>query len=57
MKTTAFALAAAIVSAPALALGASIGGEPITTQNAADISEMTRIADAIDAAVDAKDWK
>lgn len=31
-------------------------GDPITTENVADVAEMTRIADLIDAAVDAKDW-
>ncbi len=32
------------------------GGDPIDVENAADIQEMIRIADAVDAAVDAKAW-
>ncbi|MEL6101997.1 MAG: nuclear transport factor 2 family protein [Pseudomonadota bacterium] len=36
---------------------ASMGlAQPITQTNAVDIAEMTRIADDIDAAVDAKEW-
>ncbi|MEM7024196.1 MAG: nuclear transport factor 2 family protein [Pseudomonadota bacterium] len=31
-------------------------GDPITAQSVADVQEMIRVADAIDAAVDAKDW-
>lgn len=31
-------------------------GDPVTAQSAVDVVEMTRIADAIDAAVDAKNW-
>lgn len=36
--------------------GADIAGDPITAESVADHAEMIRIADAIDAAVDAKDW-
>ncbi|MEO0363424.1 MAG: nuclear transport factor 2 family protein, partial [Pseudomonadota bacterium] len=46
-----FALAL-MLAAPA----AAQPGDPVTTETAADMAEMTRIADAIDAAVDAKDW-
>lgn len=31
-------------------------GDPVTPDTATDVAEMIRIADAIDAAVDAKDW-
>lgn len=34
-----------------------IAGDPISEQNLRDIAEMTRIANAIDSAIDAKDWK
>ena len=43
---------AALLAAPA----AAQSGDPITAETAADVTEMIRIADAIDAAVDAKDW-
>ncbi len=42
---------------PAPAPEPSIGGDTITEQNQRDIAEMIRIADAIDSAVDAKDWR
>ncbi|QPH55410.1 nuclear transport factor 2 family protein [Pontivivens ytuae] len=35
---------------------AAQSGDPITAENAVDVVEMIRIADAIDAAVDAKAW-
>lgn len=35
---------------------AALPGDPVTPETAADVGEMTRIAGAIDAAVDAKDW-
>lgn len=51
MKPLTFALAFA--ASPALA---DIGGDPVTLETLVDRAEMIRIADAIDAAVDAKDW-
>ncbi len=36
---------------------AQIGGDPVTQDTIVDHAEMVRIADAIDAAVDAKDWE
>ncbi|MEO1723526.1 MAG: nuclear transport factor 2 family protein [Pseudomonadota bacterium] len=53
MKTlTRIATLATLLAAPALAQS----GDPVTSATTTDIAEMTRIADAIDAAVDAKDW-
>ncbi len=49
-------LAAALLATPALAEEASLAGDPVTAQTLVDQAEMIRIADAIDAAVDAKDW-
>lgn len=49
-------LTASAQDAPARAPTAITGGEAITPERAADIAEMIRVADAIDAAVDAKDW-
>lgn len=46
-------LALALVAAP---VSADISGDPITVDTLADQAEMIRIADAIDAAVDAKNW-
>lgn len=51
LATAALALA---VAAPASAETAA--GTPITAETLVDHAEMVRIADAIDAAVDAKDW-
>ncbi|MDJ0626792.1 MAG: nuclear transport factor 2 family protein [Rhodobacter sp.] len=51
MKTAALALA--LAATPALA---DISGDPATLETLLDRTEMVRIADAIDAAVDAKDW-
>ncbi|MEO0653431.1 MAG: nuclear transport factor 2 family protein [Pseudomonadota bacterium] len=48
MKRTALALA--LAASPAFA------ADPITTETLVDHAEMIRIADSIDAAVDAKDW-
>lgn len=51
--------AAAMVLAfntPALANNAQSAGTPIMSETVADHAEMVRIADALDAAVDAKDW-
>ena len=43
--------------APARAATTLTGGETITPERAPDIAEMIRVADAIDAAVNAKDWE
>lgn len=51
------ALPAFAQDAPARAPTAITGGDPITPENATDVAEMIRVADAIDAAVDAKDWE
>ena len=51
MKRTLFALA--LLTTPALA---DIAGDPVTAETLVDHAEMIRVADAIDAAVDAKDW-
>lgn len=45
--------AATLVATPALA---DIAGDPVTAETLLDRAEMIRIADALDAAVDAKDW-
>ncbi len=45
-----------LLTAASLVLAAPALAEPITVQTQTDVAEMTRIADAIDAAVDAKDW-
>lgn len=52
------------LSATAIAFAATLGpggagtisGDVVTIESLVDIAEMTRIADAIDAAVDAKNW-
>ena len=50
-------LAATLTLLAALSAAPSArAGDPITAETVADVAEMTRIADAIDAAVDAKDW-
>ena len=55
-------LATAIAASTSLGTGLAkpdsnrLSGDAITIDNIVDIAEMTRIADAIDAAVDAKDW-
>ena len=51
MKTQALALA--VAACPAFA---DVSGDPVTAETLLDRAEMIRIADAIDAAVDAKDW-
>ncbi|SHG93053.1 nuclear transport factor 2 family protein [Marivita hallyeonensis] len=51
MKLALFALA--LTATPALA---DLAGSPITAETLVDQAEMVRIADSIDAAVDAKDW-
>ena len=45
--------AVALVSTPAIA---DVAGDPVTVETLLDRAEMVRIADALDAAVDAKDW-
>ena len=50
------ALAVALFATPVLADPQPLGGDPITAEVLVDQAEMIRIADAIDAAVDAKDW-
>lgn len=46
-----------ILAAPAvMAEGNMLRGDAITRETVVDVAEMTRIANAIDAAVDAKDW-
>ena len=62
--TTALSLALAAHGTPAIAQDAPVraptaitGGEAVIAERVADIAEMIRVADAIDAAVDAKDWE
>ena len=43
------------LSAPAQAQ-TPLAGDPVIVESVAEVAEMTRVADAIDAAVDAKDW-
>jgi len=49
-------LSAALLATPALADTANLAGDPVTADTVVDQAEMIRITDAIDAAVDAKDW-
>lgn len=42
---------------PAFADSAALAGSPVTAETVVSQAEMIRIADAIDAAVDAKDWE
>ncbi|MEL6920627.1 MAG: nuclear transport factor 2 family protein [Pseudomonadota bacterium] len=57
MKTLATTAAALVMSATAtFASDAQLGGQPITMETLVDQAEMVRVADALDAAVDAKDW-
>lgn len=51
MKHTIFAMA--LAATPAVS---DVAGDPVTPETLVDRAEMIRIADAIDAAVDAKDW-
>ncbi|MEM7709286.1 MAG: nuclear transport factor 2 family protein [Pseudomonadota bacterium] len=55
----AFALVAPAFAqdAPARAPTTFVGGDAITSETGADVAEMIRVADAIDAGVDAKDWE
>lgn len=58
MKLTATTIAALAMSASAtVAADVQLGGTPLTPDNLIDQAEMVRIADAIDAGVDAKDWE
>jgi hypothetical protein len=50
------ATALALTAAPAVADGPLMGGQPVTVDSLVAHAEMVRVADAIDAAVDAKDW-
>ncbi|MEM9250451.1 MAG: nuclear transport factor 2 family protein [Pseudomonadota bacterium] len=56
MKTPMLATALSLTAAIASAQGAMLQGHVITAEAAVDVAELTRIADAIDGAVDAKDW-
>ena len=57
MKNLALATAAlAVTAASAFAADIRPGGTPITAETLVDQAEMIRVADAIDAAVDAKNW-
>ncbi|MBV6657775.1 MAG: nuclear transport factor 2 family protein [Devosiaceae bacterium] len=58
MKLAASTIAGLAMSASAtLADDVRLGGSPITSETLVDQAEMVRIADAIDAGVDAKDWE
>ena len=58
MKLTLSTIAALAMSASATAAAdVSLGGTPLTHDTLLDQAEMVRIADAIDAGVDAKDWE
>lgn len=46
----------ALLAAAAAPAHADIAGDPVTAETLVDRAEMIRVADAIDAAVDAKDW-
>lgn len=57
MKTlTTLTIVATIITGAAYAAETRLDGTAITAENLVDQAEMTRIADAIDAGVDAKDW-
>ncbi|WP_136440827.1 nuclear transport factor 2 family protein [Pacificoceanicola onchidii] len=49
-------LASTLAASAAFADGPLPQGDPITADTIVDVAEMTRIADALDGAVDAKDW-
>lgn len=58
MKLTATTIAALAMSASAtLADTVHLGGSPLSLETLVDQAEMVRVADAIDAGVDAKDWE
>lgn len=56
MKTLFAAAATVILASSAYAENTSATGDPITAETVVDFVEITRLADAIDASVDAKDW-
>ncbi|MEM0900641.1 MAG: nuclear transport factor 2 family protein [Pseudomonadota bacterium] len=58
LATTAAALALALGLATSTAFASDVrfGGQPITMGTLVDQAEMVRVADALDAAVDGKDW-
>jgi hypothetical protein len=56
MKTLAAALAVVMAAKGATAQDVRPSGDPVTAENVAAVQEMIRVADAIDAAVDRKDW-
>lgn len=49
-------LSAALVASASLVEANALEGSPVTLETLVDQAEMIRVADAIDAAVDAKDW-
>ena len=51
------AIAAAALLASTVTPASNLAGDPITPASLADTMEIVRIADALDAAVDAKDWR
>lgn len=57
MKELALALSISFAAVPALALEATLQGTPITAENLVDVLEITRVADAMSNAVDAKEWE
>ncbi|MEM8751044.1 MAG: nuclear transport factor 2 family protein [Pseudomonadota bacterium] len=46
-----------LLPVPAVATDISFAGTPVTAETLVDQAEMIRVADALDAAVDAKNWK
>ena len=54
-KTAAIAIAFGLSASSALA-DTKLAGDPVSSATVADRLELVRIADALDAAVDAKDW-
>jgi hypothetical protein len=56
MRPTLATLALVLAAKGAAAQDPSLSGDPITTDRLLATQEMIRVADAIDAAVDAKDW-
>ena len=54
-KIAAIAIAYGLSASSALA-GATLAGDPVSSATLVDRLELVRIADALDAAVDAKDW-
>lgn len=55
-RSTVTSLSAAALSLILVAPAPAGSGDAVTIDNHADVAEMIRIADAIDAAVDMKDW-